>query len=1070
MKTLISTFGLVLILNAFAFALESDPFVRFPAINPAGTEIAFEYQGDIWKVPVSGGLAWRLTVHEGYDAYPKWSNDGKQIAFSGMRYGNYDVFLTSANGGFPKQLTYHSSNDVISGWTPDGNILFSTRRTFAQVEREYEVYQALPDGETPFRIMDALGLMPEMSPDGRFIAFVKGFCKISREDYRGPAQKDIWLYDIKNDAYTQLTSFDGNDFLPHWSGNNTIFYISPKSGNYNIWKMQLDEAGNFEDESQITKFSDDGIRYFSIDKQGNQIVFEKQTDIFLQQLPDGIAQKIEIKISPDYHFDPIEYKTFTDKISEYAVSPNGNYAAMVIRGEIFVTAANDKSKTVTITDSPWRDRDVQWLNDTTLVFSSDRSGGYDMYLHRSADASESDIFKSLKRETIRITDSPEDETSLVVSPDGKKIAYQKGFGKLYVAELSGNNKLSNEFELLNGWASPSGVAWSPDSKWLAYSLVDMKGNNEIYIQPADNSRTPVNVSMHPRGDFTPFWSKDGSKLGFISNRNNGDSDVWFVWLKKSDWEKTMQDWDEQDDDVSEEKDKDKSQKNKEPQPVQIDFYRIHERLEQVTGMPGNESDLLISDDGETFFFVSNRNSRQWFKAENDLYSIKWNGKELKQLTTNNQKPYDVSLSPDGKNLWMLKSDGMLFTMPIKTAKIAPIVFAASMTIDYQKEQEQIFEEAWRSLNQRFYDPDFHGQDWDALKKKYKPWAMKASTYFDFRDITNFMLGQLNASHMDIRGGSGRYQTQKITTGRLGVEVKPVKNGVEVSDVIFNSPADKSVSKINVGDIIFSVNGIALNDRVNFWALLNHEVGKQVLLEVQNNSGQLREVVIRPVESLSNELYDDWVEQRRKLTDEYSMGRLGYLHIRGMNWHSFERFERELAAAGQGKEGIVIDVRYNGGGWTTDYLMTVLNTPQHAYCVPRGAANNLEKDHKAFRDDYPFGERLPYYTWNKPSIAICNESSYSNAEIFSHAYKTLDVGTLVGMPTFGAVISTEANGLLDGSYVRIPFRAWYVRATDENMELGPAVPDIIIDNAPDSKAKGRDEQLKKSVEELLKEMN
>jgi C-terminal processing protease CtpA/Prc len=348
--------------------------------------------------------------------------------------------------------------------------------------------------------------------------------------------------------------------------------------------------------------------------------------------------------------------------------------------------------------------------------------------------------------------------------------------------------------------------------------------------------------------------------------------------------------------------------------------------------------------------------------------------------------------------------------------------------------------------------------------------MKASTYYDFRDITNFMLGHLNASHMDIRGGSGRYQTQKVTTGRLGIEVKSVKNGVEVSDVIFNSPADKSVSKINVGDIIISVNGIELGDQVNFWALLNHEVGNQVLLEVKNNSGELREVVIRPVASLSNELYDDWVEQRRKLTDEYSNGRLGYLHIRGMNWTSFERFERELAAAGDGKEGIVIDVRYNGGGWTTDYLMTVLNTPQHAYCVPRGAASNLEKEHKAFRDDYPFGERLPYYAWNKPSIAMCNESSYSNAEIFSHAYKTLDVGTLVGMPTFGAVISTGANGLLDGSYVRIPFRAWYVKATDENMELGPAVPDIIIDNAPDSKSKGRDEQLKKSVEELLKAMD
>ena len=242
-----------------------------------------------------------------------------------------------------------------------------------------------------------------------------------------------------------------------------------------------------------------------------------------------------------------------------------------------------------------------------------------------------------------------------------------------------------------------------------------------------------------------------------------------------------------------------------------------------------------------------------------------------------------------------------------------------------------------------------------------------------------------------------------------------------------------------------------------------------MLDILGTDGIAREVIIRPTSSLRGHLYDAWVAERKALTEKYSNGRLGYLHIRGMNWTSFERFERELAASGYEKDGIVIDVRFNGGGWTTDMLMAVLNVRQHSYTVPRGAATSLEKENQKFKETYPYGERLPLSSWTKPSIALCNENSYSNAEIFSHAFKTLDIGTLVGMPTFGAVISTGGQRLLDGSFVRMPFRAWYVKATGENMEHGPAVPDVIVENAPDSKAKDEDLQLKKAVEVLLNEM-
>ena len=287
-------------------------------------------------------------------------------------------------------------------------------------------------------------------------------------------------------------------------------------------------------------------------------------------------------------------------------------------------------------------------------------------------------------------------------------------------------------------------------------------------------------------------------------------------------------------------------------------------------------------------------------------------------------------------------------------------------------------------------------------------------------------------------------------------------------VIPDTPADKSFSKLYKGDLITEVNGQKVDDSVNFYSLFNNTTGEKVLLTVKNKENGNREVEIRPVSSLRSELYNEWVENERKLVDEYSGGKLGYLHIKGMDWPSFERFETEFAAAAHGKEGIVIDVRYNGGGWTTDYLMAVLNVKQHAYTIPRGATKSL-KNHEEFKDNYPYAERLPFFPWTKPSIAMCNENSYSNAEIFSHAYKTLGIGKLVGKPSFGAVISTGGQGLIDGSYVRVPFRAWYTKATGKNQEIIPAVPDVVLENSPNYRVKNQDEQLKKAVELLLEDV-
>ena len=382
-----------------------------------------------------------------------------------------------------------------------------------------------------------------------------------------------------------------------------------------------------------------------------------------------------------------------------------------------------------------------------------------------------------------------------------------------------------------------------------------------------------------------------------------------------------------------------------------------------------------------------------------------------------------------------------------------------------EERTQIFEEAWRTIRDGYYDPNFHGYDWGKLHDKYIDRCVYASTSEDFAEMFNLLLGEINSSHMGLNAPS-RNETQRETTGLLGAEVVPVNGGIKVGHIIPETPADKEKSKLIEGDVITTVNGEVITSDDNFFEFLNGTVNEKVLLTVKSPDGKVREVVMRMVSSVTDQLYQEWVDTRAKMVEEFSKGKLGYVHIRGMNFESFEVVERAFTEAGFGKDGLVIDVRYNGGGSTTDYLMAILDYKQHAYAIPRGASENLERDKLKFREYYPLGERPVYAPWIKPSIVLCNEGSYSNAEVFSHAYQSLKIGKLVGVPTNGSVISTGSKSLMDGSTVRLPLRGWFTKTTNKNQELGPAIPDIIVENEVNWLARGTDDQLKVAVTSLL----
>jgi tricorn protease len=1056
-----------------ALAQDTDPFMRHPAVHPDGSTIAFSYQGDLWTVSADGGRAERLTIHEAYEGQPRWRPNGSQIAFTSDRYGNDDVYVMKAGGSTPTRLTYHSTADALGGWTPNGHLLFTTRRTYAQAEWSSEIHQVAAQGGTPDRRLDAVGAAPRMSPDGRFIAFEKGVNRTTKKGYEGPANRDLWVYDTENDTYTRITTDPSNDHRPVWTGPRTLLYISEQSGTYNVHRQAVTDRGAADGSPEaVTTFEDDGVRALSASSDGSVIAFERQTAIYVIE-NGGEPQRLDVTVPADYRFDPTEQKQMTDGLRDYAVSPSGEQVALVLRGELFLMQnETGEPRTTRLTEHSYRDRDVAWTSDSTLVFASDRNGGqYDLYRLESADSEHpGDLYDALQHEVTRLTDTPEDERILAMAPDRSHLAFRRGSmssygeGTLVTATVSADG-LADETVLAEGWNAPTDVAWSPDSEWLAYSKSNLNFNADVYIHAADDSRGPVNVSQHPRGDSEPVWSPDGSKLGFVSDRTSAGSDVWFVWLQEEDWEKTQRDWEEtqEEQDGNGTGDQDEAD---DPPSVEIDFDDIHDRLERVTALPGNEGDPAIGSDGETFYFVAGESG--WasnYDTEVDLYSIQWDGEERTRVTEGGVDPSSVRLTPNGKQVTFTHSQGQLARVPTASNELERLSFAASMEVNHEKERTQIFQEVGRALEQGFYDPNFHGDDWDALRTKYRPWAMDASTMRDFQYTVNLMLGELNASHMGYYSGD-RAETQNERTGRLGVELDPVENGVEVQRVVPRSPADREASTLREGDVITAVNGTSVAEAGNFYELMEGTVKEKVLLRVTAPDGEERTVRIRPTGDLSDELYREWVEERKELVDEYSDGRLGYVHVEGMNWESFEHFERELYASGHDKEGLIIDVRFNGGGWTTDYLMTVLNVRRHAYTIPRGATDNLQQNHEAFRGHYPFGERLPYAAWTKPVATLANENSYSNAEIFSHAFKNLDHGPLVGQPTFGAVISTGGAGLIDGSYVRMPFRAWYVYQTDKNMEHGPARPDIQVQNPPAIKAEGEDPQLRRAVEALL----
>jgi len=1065
------------VLMSVSASVAAEAFMpRWPAISPDGRSVVFSFQGDLWSVASDGGEAHRLTAHEAYDAHPVFSPDGRTIAFSSNRYGDSDVFIMPATGGAPTRLTFADTGERPCAFSSDGkDVLFASRRPFV-FPGDTQVWRVPVGGGTPFRLMETFA--DEITPAGdRGYVFAQGRVANGRLHYRGSYQRELWRW-IPGSEPARLTDNRGYDTDPMVSTDGRIYWIGDmdNSKTANVWVMDADGGG----QTQVTKFKEDGVRQADIGS--GRLVIERGTRLYVMDLPDGKPQPISIDVADDLIENRIVIETKSDDAGELAVSDDGEEYALAIDGEIVLINKELGGRGVVCAEGPWLEQSLSFRPGSadTLLFVSDREGEDAVYILVSDDEAEPNLRLTRVRKLVRLTEGKKPCTDPIWSPDGDKIVYTRGNGDLRIMNADGGS----DRELTSGW-NVDAPAWSPDGQWIAYSRLDKNYNSDIWVMPSEGGDAR-NITRHPDYDMDPVWAAGGAILAWNTPRHDHapdhrETDVYAVYLTREDHERTHDEWKlwektrdkkkddkkkgEEDEGKKDEEKKDgekKDEKKPEIPVVVIDFEDIHLRGRRVTTLTGSETCVAIDPKGDKYYFLGS------LDGDRDLFSVDRFGEEREGITSGGSSPSAVTLSGDGKTLHFLKG-GKPRHIAAKGGKAEGPDFSARLTVDRPAVRLQTLDEAWRTMRDRFYDPDMHGVDWPKMREKYGDMVRQVRHDVDFSDVMNFMLGELNSSHMGYRAtwdAIGDYGTD----GWLGLSFDPEHrgHGLRIIDVIPDGPSDRPQGRVLVGDILVSVEGVEVGRESSLEAALETREGLPTWIVVQRDGEEVELSVVPGRSRAMGQLqYLRMEKENRAKVEAVSGERVGYVHIQGMGFGEVERFEQNLFAAADGKEALIIDVRNNGGGWTTDLMMTILTQPRHAYTIGRGGEVG-----------YPMTERMPFYSWQKPIAVICNEGSYSNAEIFSSAVKTVNRGPVVGMETGGNVISTGGFGNRYRGFVRLPGRGWYTFGDERHPErnhkpqeaahdLEGVLPDYAVPRTIADVMMGRDAQLDKAVELMIK---
>jgi tricorn protease len=1092
-----------------------------PALSPDGSTLAFSWKGEIWTVPTAGGTASPITHHPAKDREPVFSPDGKEIAFTSDREGSPQVYVMPTAGGAPRQLTFHTAGYKLEGWLPDGQgLLVNAIRDhfwrhgerFFKIRRHERVAEEL--------LFDDYGQNGALSPDGKRLLFTREGPAWWRKGYHGSQASQIWLYDLEGKTFTKLLDQATGSAWPLWKPDGKgFYYVGAQKGAFNLWEYALESKS----EKQLTRFEDDSVVFPCLARDGSTIVFRRLFDLYrLHPGKDEAPAKIEIWSGGDSAAERIERRTL-QQANQVAFSRDGLEVAFIAGGDLWVMDTELREPRQIMATSEGERDPVFSPEGDAILFVSDRDGQSDLWRAERTDESKY-WWQNEKFNAEKLTNDAEVESNLKWSPDGSRVAYVRSSGDLWTRDAKGRDAR----KVVNSWNAPD-YDWSPDGKWIVFAKDDDDFNRDIWLVPSDASKPPFNLSRHPDNDSDPVWSPDGKLIAFTGRRSNEDTDILFVWLQAADDETVARDRTLQkalekmkkarsqsapksrpgsppsksapDDEAtkagkeavapgkSDEVKKDETPKRSTPRVV-IDFEGVHQRIHRVTIPNASEGNLFWSHDSKKLAFTTTVDGRR------GVYTIEI-PEDLKPKLLSTQTGSQPRWIESGNQiLWL--STGLPGTLSA-AGTATPYRFRALQTVDLEKKNRAAFELCWRTMRDRFYDERLGNRNWDAIRRKYTDMAGQSPDSETFATVVQLMLGELNGSHLGFTPSTGRTNqapeqlsdspldqqrppqtppptptptptpapaatpapasggTWSVSTAHLGLRFEPVYRGpgLKIKDVIPDSPADHKSSHIEAGEIVLAIDGNVVDPSLDLTTILNGPLERDIRLTIRNKEGTERMVTLRPISYASARtlLYSKWVRDNQKKVEELSGGALGYLHISGMNMPSFYKFEEELYSVGAGKDGLVIDVRENPGGSTTDHLLTALTQPTHAITIPRGGGPGYPQD------------RVVYATWRKPIIVLCNQNSFSNAEIFSHAIKTLKRGQLVGVPTAGGVISTGGTQIMDVGFLRLPFRGWFLRDTGEDMELNGAVPDHIVWPAPGDLPAGKDAQLAKAVEVL-----
>ena len=1026
-------------------AQEPIRFARTPDISPDGKQVAFSYLGDIWTVAAIGGVARPVTMHEAHDINPAFSPDGRFLAFSSNRHGSYDVFVVPAVGGKPKRLTFDSGHDMVSGWTPDGTgvVFSSTRSTAFPANQECYVVPAAGGAERRLPLFE--GKEAHVSPKGDAVAFVRGPGLWYRRGYRGSSNDDIWLATPDGKAQRPLTTFDGQDGSPMWGPDGTrLYYVSEngsKAGCANVVCQEIAAEPNpptpFPKKEggvnpkpalrRITTHDDDAVRRARISANGEWVVYECGADLWVVGTgPGSPPRKLAVEVNADDKSNTERAVTYTRDASEYALSPEEDFAVVGVHGELFLTKLPDGGKATRLTDHPAFDHGASFSPDGKgILFASDRGGVEDLYLLQPDDPEHPELTKAHKFKVKQLTHTPGAESGASFSPKGDLIAFLRA-GRLWTMKPDGTDAT-----VVVDTPQVFDYDWSPDGTHVVFARMDGSFASEVFVAPVDRSAAPRNVTRYATYNADVSWSATGGKIGFIGQRR-GLYAPHVLSLQKP------------------------AAAGAKTAPGDIDWDDIHLRSDRAAGIAADT--VAISPNGQQIAF---RHSA----TGDDLWVASSTGGSLNRLTTGNQAPRLLRWSKKSSGLiYFLTGTGelrsvrttsALFGTPASTAEPPRVNFQAKMVVKRDEEFDEMFAQSWRGLSDSFYDNKHHGADWGAVRRKYQALVPHVAMKEDLYALVSLMLGELNASHLGI---SGQLPTPQEYTADLGLIFDDAYRGpgLKVAEVLKRGPADRRGLGLKPGDVIVAIDRVPLGTAENLSRLLNNKAGEGVRLDVAGDPADPKatrriEVVAIARDKATELMYERWVERNAAAVEAQSGGRIGYIHIPGMDDKGLETFVRALYSDNFDKDAVVVDVRYNGGGFTHDQVLSYLGGKEHTVFRQRDGGEGLvlrNYDRK----------------WTKPVVVMCNNRSYSDAEIFPHAFRTLGLGKVVGQATGGFVIGTTSTRLIDGSQFRLPRTGvWTVK--NVNMEKQGVAPDVAVDVTPADWAKGIDTQVVRAVEVL-----